>query len=248
MLSRTGGTRRSTNLWAAACALLVASAVLQARAAVEAGNGPLPHFTARTDQPILEYRALRRMHAYNEGQTREAWMTAWTELSNGHMSYQIVAESGSETICGRVLRTVLAREQELVNNGTAARSELTADNYEIIEGGRDENGARFLRLKPRRPDVNLVDGRAVLNENGDMVRVEGRLSRNPSFWTSLVTIVRHYARIGGVRVPVATETTARMRFAGVARLDVVYDYQSINGRTVALSAMSSEVPSRTAGR
>jgi hypothetical protein len=247
MLNGTARTRRSANLWVAACALVVASTVLQASPASDVTNR-LAHFTVRTDEPLRQYRAFRRMHAYSEGKTREAWMTAWTELKNGQLSYQIVSESGSEAIRGRVLRPVLTREQELVNSGSAARCELTTDNYEFIEGGRDENGARFILMKPRRADVNLVDGRAVLNDRGDLVRIEGKLSRNPSFWTSLVNIVRHYARITGVRVPVATETTARMRFVGIARLDVIYDYQSINGRAVTLSDRQTGELSRIAER
>ena len=61
----------------------------------------------------------------------------------------------------------------------------------------------------------LVDGRMVLSsDGGDLLRVEGRLAKNPSFWTSLVNIIRHFAKIDGVRVPVATETVAKIKFAG----------------------------------
>ena len=94
-------------------------------------------------------------------------------------------------------------------------------------------GARVVQLKPKRNDPLLVEGRAVLNDGGDLLRVEGRLSKNPSFWTSLVNIVRRYARIGGVRVPVATETTAKVKFVGTSQLQVLYDYETINGRRVA---------------
>jgi hypothetical protein len=94
----------------------------------------------------------------------------------------------------------------------------------------------------------LVDGRAVLDDGGDLLRVEGRLSKNPSFWTSLVNIVRRYARIGGVRVPVATETTAKVKFIGTAQLEVLYDYQSVNGRPVAFSEGHPSAPSRIAAR
>ena len=237
MRSSTANTQRSiTTFWLAACILVGASAVPQARPAEDFRSRWLSRFSARTDQPLHGYRAFRRMHAYSEGRKREAWMEAWTELKGGHFSYQIVSETGSEVVRGRVLRALLTREEELVNNGSAARAELTADNYEFSEGGRDENGARLVLMKPRRPDVNLVDGHAVLSDSGDLVRVEGRLSKNPSFWTSLVNIVRHYERIADVRVPTATETTAKVKFVGNANLDVVYDYQSINGRPVALSA------------
>jgi hypothetical protein len=79
----------------------------------------------------------------------------------------------------------------------------------------------------------LVNGRMVLNPDGtELRRVEGRLAKNPSFWTSLVDVVREFARIDGVRVPISTETTARLKFAGTARMDVRYLYESINGRAV----------------
>jgi len=235
-------------MWVAACTLVAASAVLQAGAATEFATWPASHLFSRVEQPLREYRAFRHMHAYSESQKHEAWMDAWTELKDGQFSYDIVSESGSDTIRARVLRAVLIREQDMVNKGETRRADLTAENYEFTEAGRDETGARVVQIKPRRSDVMLVDGRAVLNDNGDLLRVEGKLSKNPSFWTSLVNIVRHYARIGGVRVPVATETTAKVKFVGNAQMDVAYDYQTVNGRPVSVSERRSAELSRIAAR
>jgi hypothetical protein len=128
------------------------------------------------------------------------------------------------------------------------KGDLTPANYDFSEPGRDADGTRVVQLRPKRNDPLLVEGRAVLNERGDLVRVEGRLSKSPSFWTSLVNIVRRYSRIGGVRVPVATETTARVKFVGTAQLEVLYDYESVNGRSVAISALPSAAPARIAAR
>jgi hypothetical protein len=169
-------------------------------------------------------------------------------LKDGRFSYEIVSERGSDTARGKVLRPLLAREQELVNNGEGRKSDLTDDNYEFTDAGRDGDGARVVQIKPRRHDAMLVDGHAVLDDGGDLLRVEGKLSKNPSFWTSLVNIVRRYARIGGVRVPVAVETTAKVKFVGTAQLEVLYDYQSINGKPIALSEQRSAMPSRIAAR
>lgn len=234
-------------LWVAACTLFAASTVLQAGAA-EVASWPASHVLSRAEQTLRSYTAFRRMHAYSESQKHEAWMEAWTELKNGQFSYTIVSENGSEAIRGRVLHAMLEREQETVNKGETGRADLTAENYEFTEAGRDETGARVVQIKPRRADVMLVDGRAVLNDSGDLLRVEGRLSKNPSFWTSLVNIVRRYARVGGVRVPVATETTAKVKFVGNAQLDVLYDYESVNGRSVALSERRSTELSRIVAR
>jgi hypothetical protein len=76
----------------------------------------------------------------------------------------------------------------------------------------------------------------VLSADAELLRVEGRLTKNPSFWTSLVNVVRHYAKVDGVRVPVATESIAKVKFAGQARMEVEYEYESINGRPVSAEA------------
>ena len=48
--------------------------------------------------------------------------------------------------------------------------------------------------------------------------------------------MRFARRIDGVRVPISTETTAKVKFAGVSQLDVQYDYETINGRPVSMAA------------
>jgi len=189
------------------------------------------------------------MHARSEKFNQEAWLDAWTELKDGSFQYQIVNERGSDTIRNRVLRAVLKREQELVSSGDSGRAELTPDNYEFAEAGRDSDGTHVVQITPRRKDVLLVDGKMVLSpDGGELLRVEGRLAKNPSFWTSLVNIVRHYARLGGVRVPVATESSAKVKFAGNAQLEVAYEYQMVNGRPVSLSAQRQGGLSRNAAR
>jgi hypothetical protein len=141
-----------------------------------------------------------------------------------------------------VLKAVLRREQELVADGDCGRSELTPDNYEF-EDMRQGDGEQYVTLKPKRKDVLLVDGRMVLSEDGsELLRVEGRLSKNPSFWTSLVNVIRHYARLDGVRVPIATESTAKVKFAGLSHLDVHYEYETINNRPVSLAARRTQPP------
>ena len=236
---------RATGLWVAAFTLLAGSAVLPANEAPAASN---PDPNIRTEQPLKQYRAYRRMHAATDKGKHEAWMEAWTELENGRFSYEIVSERGSEMVRGKVLRSMLQREMELVNSGNTAKGDLTPANYEFTEAGRDTDGARVVQIKPKRNDVLLVEGHAVLNDGGDLLRVEGRLSKNPSFWTSLVNIVRRYARIGGVRVPVATETTAKVKMVGTSRMQVLYDYQSINGMPVAVSEMRLVALAHTSAR
>ena len=188
------------------------------------------------EQPLTQFRAYRRMHARNDHFDQEAWLEAWTEFDERGFRYTIVSESGSDYIRSKVLKAVLKREQELMNDGQCGRSELTPDNYEFREVQQGD-GERYVTLKPKRKDVLLVDGRMVLSQDGrELLRVEGRLSKNPSFWTSLVNVIRHYARLDGVRVPIATESTAKVKFAGLSHLDVHYEYETINHRPVSVAA------------
>jgi hypothetical protein len=64
------------------------------------------------------------------------------------------------------------------------------------------------------------------------VRIEGRLSKTPSFWTRRVEIVRWYQRIAGFRMPIALESVANVRIAGVSTFRMSYDYESINGQHI----------------
>ena len=246
MRNLTGQSSRTGSMWVIAFTLVAGSAVLSAAGAGVSSN-PLSSLFNRSEQ-LHEYRALRRMHVSTEKASHEAWLEAWTELKDGRFTYQIVSERGSEAVRGKVLRAMLEREADLVNSGNVAKGDLTPQNYEFSEASRDADGTRVVQLKPKRNDPLLVEGRAVLNDGGDLVRVEGRLSKNPSFWTSLVNIVRRYARVGGVRVPVATETTAKVKFVGASQLEVLYEYESVNGRPVAISELQPAAPVRTAVR
>jgi hypothetical protein len=231
---RVGNDARKLSQWLIAATLL-AGAITSANAAADAER-PLDHFPSLREQPLKQYRAYRRMHARSEHFNQEGWLEAWTEMDERGFRYNIVSESGSDYIRGKVLKAVLKREQELVADGECGRSELTPDNYEFEEA-ESANGERYVTIKPKRKDVLLVDGRMVLSADGrELLRVEGRLAKNPSFWTSLVNVIRHYARVDGVRVPIATESTAKVKFAGISYLDVHYEYETINGRPVSVAA------------
>src|SRR5204862_5503832 len=120
----------------------------------------------------------------------------WTELDERGFRYEIVSERGSDYIREKILKTLLRREQELIAAGSAGRADINDVNYEFADDARAPaatNGERAVELKARRKDVLLVNGRMVLNQDGtELLRVEGRLSKNPSFWTNVVDIVREF--------------------------------------------------------
>ena len=79
-----------------------------------------------------------------------------------------------------------------------------------------------------------MDGSLFLNaHDADLVRIEGRLSKSPSIWTRDVQVVRTYARVASVRVPVQLESIAKVRIAGTSTMSMTYHYEMVNGVEVA---------------
>jgi hypothetical protein len=195
----------------------------------------LQRFLSRADEPLSEYRALRHFEARNERFNMAGTLDAMTELTpDGHFSYTVLRESGSAYIRDNVLRSVLRSEEKLFATTDPSRAAFTALNYDLEGGEPAEPGVVKLFAKPRRHDVALVDGAVfVTTTDADLLRVEGRLSKNPSFWTTRVDLVKKYDRVAGIRVPVRLDTVAQIRLAGTSTLSVTYDYREINGVTVA---------------
>jgi hypothetical protein len=183
-------------------------------------------------EPPHPYRAARRLEA--ETGTRQGWLEATTEYSatNG-FRYQITAEGGSSQIRSRVLKAVLEGEQSIIAKGEAGRAALAPDNYTFQPNGVDAEGFATVLLSPRRKDRSLLSGVMFLRaDEGELVRLQGRLAKNPSFWVRDVDIVRNYSRIQGTVVPVALESKAHVRFLGPATFRMTYRYLEIDGQAV----------------
>ncbi len=145
-------------------------------------------------------------------------------------TYSIVAQGGSERIQRRVLKAVLETERESLTRDEWRKANLSRENYEFNFSGHAGDGMLKMQLTPRRQDSRLVFGSALLTANsGNLVRVEGRLSKSPSFWVRWVNVSRTYAPIGRSMMPVAIESTADVRIAGMSTFSMAYDYQMVDG-------------------
>jgi hypothetical protein len=212
---------------------------LTALATAESASPPasiepvLHRFLTRADERLVEYRATRRLEGRSARMNLDGWMEVATELGAEGFHYRVISEGGSEMIRRRVFRSMLDNEERLFATGDADRASFTTTNYELTPAPTEEAGMVKLLAHPRRRDVTLIEGAVfVTDTDADLVRVEGRLAKNPSFWTKRVEVVKHYGRIGGLRVPVRIESTAQMRIAGTSTLTMTYDYEMINGVTV----------------
>jgi hypothetical protein len=218
-----------------AAALAVACAVANVHAQ-EPAHQPtaLQRFLARAEEPPVEYRALRRLEAQNAKFKQSAWMLAWTEYDhvNG-FRYQIVDEGGSGYIRNKVLRAALDGEQKIWADHEPQKSSFNRDNYMFDAGEAAPDGLATVGVRPKRKDVLLVEGAIFVQPtDGELSRIEGKLSKTPSFWTRRVDVVRRYERKAGVRVPVAIESVAHVLIAGRSTFKMTYEYQTINGQHV----------------
>ena len=194
----------------------------------------LQRFLARAEEPPVEYRALRRLEAQNPKFKQSAWMLAWTEYD--HMNgfqYQIVDEGGSGYIRNKVLRAALDGERKIWADHEPQKSSFNHDNYTFDDGVSAPDGLATVGVRPKRKDVLLVEGALFVQPgDGELSRIEGKLSKTPSFWTRRVDVVRRYERMAGVRVPVEIESVAQVLIAGRSTFKMTYEYQTINGQHV----------------
>jgi hypothetical protein len=186
---------------------------------------------SRVDPPAYQYRALRRLIAQSDKLGGSAWIEAWTQVEPGAgFRYEIIGEGGSGFVRGKVLRPWLENEKKMWADGDPERASLSYANYAFVDRGLTPDGLACLGVKSRRKDLLLVDGSIYVNpDDGDLVRIEGRLSKTPSFWTRRVEVVRHYQRINGVRLPVAIESVAQVLIAGRSTFRMTYEYATVNG-------------------
>lgn len=194
----------------------------------------LERFLARADEPPVTYRALRHLEAQNPNFHLTAWMDVWTEFDHEKgLRYDVIAEGGSSLIRSRVLKAALDGERKMWSKGEPQKASFSRDNYEFQNGAATDDGLASVGVKPRRKDVLLVEGSIfVRREDGDLVRIEGKLSRTPSFWTRRVDIVRRYQRIAGERMPVSIESVAHVLIAGRSTFKMMYEYETVKGQHV----------------
>lgn len=218
-------------------AVTLATTFVVAEQPAPSGLEPVLHrFLTRADEPLVAYRGTRHLEGRNERYNMSGWMDIAVELAEDGFHYRVLDEGGSDLIRRRVFRSMLENEEQIFANGDMARSSISSTNYELTPAEASEAGLVKLLARPKRKDVTLIDGAIYITDtDADLVRVEGRLAKSPSFWTRRVDVVKHYTRVGGLRVPIRVESTAQIRFAGTSTMTMTYDYEMINGVNVGAS-------------
>jgi hypothetical protein len=194
----------------------------------------IERFLRREEPPLRTYRAHRRLEARNVRFKATGWMEVVTELNaDRQLTWKVIEEGGSGYIRNKVLRRVLEGEAAAVRAGDPAKAALTDANYNFFASELLDDETARIRIEPRRKDVLLVSGAILLTRgDGDLVQIEGRLSKSPSFGTRMVDVVRRYGRKNGIRVPLSVESISAVRIAGRSEFVMTYAYESINGKPI----------------
>ena len=218
---------------AIACTVSLGASIVDARSSES--TEMLARFLNSGKPALTSYKARRVLTASSMGGRMSATLEAWTFLNpDGTFSFEVIRQEGSGLIRNRVLLAALETEERSRNQHDLAQAELTPANYEF-QVGQDtgEDGMATVRLFPRRRTPMLLHGTVTVKQHdGDIVLIAGSPSKSPSWWTKQVVVVRRYARIAGIRVPLEMVSRADVRIAGESTFSMVYEYQSINGQAV----------------
>jgi hypothetical protein len=202
----------------------------------------LERFLAAGETPLVSYTATRTLTVAARGGKMKAFLIARATLDPVlDFQYEVLDEGGSTFLRSRVLHPVLEGERLARRRDKGAHGAITRANYVFTIGDVTPERGLHVAIKPRRKDELLMDGSIYLgSDDADLLGLEGLLVKRPSFWTRRVHIIRRYARIEGTRVPVATESTAEVLFAGQSTFSMSYEYETINGVTVAPGQPASQ--------
>jgi hypothetical protein len=159
-----------------------------------------------------------------------ATMTVHVTYTKGAgKAYQVISRSGPSLLQRRVLDRLLEEEGAMSRGQERQRALLTSANYSMELAGTEKVAGRqcyVVNLVPKSRNTHLLKGKAWVDSSTfSLVRIEGRPSASPSFWTGRPLIVRDYIPVQGFWLAQHSRATSEGFFAGTTELDVQYmDY------------------------
>lgn len=139
-------------------------------------------------------------------------------------SFRILSESGSHTLCEKVLQRAVDSEKEAsLNKGATA---LTTANYRFhLAGSETLNGrpAYILDVEPITPSKFLYKGRIWVDGiDFAVARMDVQPGKNPSFWISRTVIHHMNTDVGGFWLPQQNRSETKVRIGGTAVMTIDY--------------------------
>jgi hypothetical protein len=139
-------------------------------------------------------------------------------------SFRIVLESGSHTLCEKVLQRAIDSEKDASLNRSATA--LTNANYKFhLVGSETLDGrpAYILDVEPITPNKFLYRGRLWVDGiDFAVARMEVQPGKNPSFWISRTVIHHMNTDVGGFWLPQQNRSETKVRIGGTAVMTIDY--------------------------
>jgi hypothetical protein len=170
---------------------------------------------AKETEPFQLTREYRMFHG-DEAQPASEVKAEINVVPPHERDYKIIESRGSDR-GEKVVRKILDHEAE-AEKSSPPPTAVVHDNYDFgFEGEQNFQGARcyILSLHPKRKDPSLIDGRAWVDASTFLIRkVEGVMSKSPSWWVKDVTLTVVFGEIGGVWTQTNTSAIANVRIIG----------------------------------
>ena len=137
-------------------------------------------------------------------------------LPPDHKTYIIDKRVGSNR--GEdVVRRILERESQMAAGAQSAAA-IDHNNYSfryLGEATLDGSACYLLSLNPKRKEVELVQGKAWVDQQSFRVRrIEGQMAKSPSWMLKKVDLKLDFADMGGAWLQTGMEAIAEVRFLG----------------------------------
>ena len=152
-------------------------------------------------------------------------------------SFRVVSQSGSHTLCEKVLKRAMDSEKDAAQDRGAHA--LSPANYKFqLIGSEMLNGrpSYVLQVEPISGSPYLYRGKIWVDAaDGAVSRMEVQPAKNPSFWISQTLIHQTNSRIGGFWLPQQNQSETKVRIGGKAVMTI--DYGPYRIAAIAIAAI-----------
>jgi len=182
----------------------------------------------QTQTKALErYYALRHYEVEYRGFFKQITAKMDVELeydASSGKNFRIVSQSGSHTLCEKVLKRALDSEKDAFQDRGAHA--LSPANYKFqLIGSEMLNGrpSYVLQVEPVSGSPYLYRGQLWVDAaDGAVSRMEVQPAKNPSFWISQTLIHQSNSRIGDFWLPQQVKSETKVRIGGKAVMTIDY--------------------------
>jgi hypothetical protein len=213
---------------------LLAQAGFGQTASLQIAIRALDQASARREARLAGYTATEEYRIQSRRFNKSAAMTVETLYRQGQgKSYRVVARSGSAMLQTRVFDRLLQEEVEMSRGATRQRASVNSQNYVIRLAGEENRVGRkcyVLELTPRAKSPHLLRGRAWIDqEDGSLIRIEGKPTASPSFLAGKPLVVRDYEKVGDFWLAKSSHAVSDSFLLGTTELSISYlDYHLLN--------------------